>query len=307
MIYTCTLNPAIDYRLELDNLSEGELNRSKFSKFSIGGKGINVSLVLKELDTESISIGFAGGFTGNYILDFLNEKNIDNHFIEVNAPSRVNVKLLVGTRETEINQEGPTIDQTDIEKLLDYIEHLKKGDFLICAGSQGKIASNIYQTIAKKCFEKEINFIIDASNKVLLDTLKYQPLLIKPNIHELENYFDVEISSDSDTVLYAKKLLEKGAKNVIVSLGGDGSFLVTKKHIYRAKPIKGNVKNTVGAGDSMVAGFVSQIYKGESLLKAYQYAIAAGTATAFDYNLATHEGIHEYIENIKIMEVQNED
>ncbi|MEC9484258.1 MAG: 1-phosphofructokinase [Candidatus Izemoplasma sp.] len=305
MIYTCTLNPAIDYRIECDTFNLGTLNRSSFSKFTVGGKGINVSMVLKELDTKSVAIGYTGGFTGTYIKEYLiDELNIENHFIDIPSPTRINVKLLVDDEETEINQSGPIIGTEELKLLTDFIDTLNTDDILVCGGSQGRSKQNSYLEIAKQCHHKNIDFIIDSSGQSMLDVLAYHPLLVKPNIYELEEYFDVTLNTEDKIISYGKKLIDLGAKNVIVSRGEKGSLFINDNHIYRADLIIGDVKNTVGAGDSMVAGFVSAYTQRQNDKQAYQLAVASATATAFSYSLAKREDIDKYLNQVVVNEVK---
>lgn len=304
MIYTCTLNPAVDYRLEVDDFETGKLNRSKYSRFTVGGKGINVSLVLKQLGYESIAMGFMGGFTGEYIRDYLQKDlNIESHFLIVNTPTRINVKLLTKNVETEINQAGPIIDVTNLDQLIDYMTSFSEKDVLIMGGSQGRSKQNSYAYLAQAAHEMKIEFVVDTSGKTILEVLKYEPLLVKPNIHELEEYFDVSIETEETIVKYARQLIELGAKNVIVSCGGNGSYFINNQVVYKSSVIPGKVKNTVGAGDSMVAGFVGEWTTSKNLIQAYKTAVACATATAYSQVLAEKEDIDTYIEKIKIEEV----
>ncbi len=304
MIYTCTLNPAIDYRLVVDNLELGKLNRSNFSKMMAGGKGINVSIVLNNIGSENIAIGFLGGFTGVYLKKYLTEiLKLKSDFIEINDLTRINIKLSHNLSETEINQEGPTILENDAKHLIDYIHKLNQNDILVCGGTKNKGVEDIYSRIALACHSKGIEFVVDATKKDLLDVLKYHPFLVKPNIHELEEFFDTLISSVEDIIRYGKKLIDLGAKNVIVSRGKDGSIFINRETILLSEGIRGEVKNTVGAGDSMVAGFVSEYMKNQDIHASFKQAIAAGTATAFSYNLATLAGIEEIYPKIIITEV----
>lgn len=304
MIYTCTLNPAVDYRLEVDDFKTGKLNRSKYSRFTVGGKGINVSLVLKQLGYKSIAMGFMGGFTGEYIRDYLQKDlNIQSHFLTVNTPTRINVKLLTNNVETEINQAGPIIDVGNLDQLIDYMKTFDQKDVLIIGGSQGRSKLNSYAYLAQAAHDLKIEFVVDTSGKTILDVLKYRPLLVKPNIHELEEYFDVSIETEKSIILYAKKLIELGAKSVIVSCGGNGSYFVTDQVVYTTSVIPGKVKNTVGAGDSMVAGFVGEWTTSKDLRHAYKTAIACATATAYSQVLAKKKDIDTYLEKIEIKEV----
>ena len=305
MIYTCTYNPAIDYKLELDNLVVGDLNRTNMSIFTAGGKGINVSIVLNRLEVENVSIGFVGGFSGKYFVDYLKEKyDLNTSFIEVSGKTRINVKLNTSGTETEINARGPKISLEELNILLSKIDGMSENDVLVIGGSVARGVANSYLDLVKKCKSKNIEFIIDTNKDNLLEVLTYQPLLVKPNLKELEELFDVSIKSQAEIIRYANKLLDKGAKNVIVSLGANGSLLINREAILQALPIIGDVKNTVGAGDSMVAGFVCEYMKSSDAKEAFKKAVAAGTATAFSYGLAKKADVLNYYHKVEIKEVK---
>jgi len=304
MIYTCTLNPAIDYRLVVDTLEVGKLNPSNFSQMLAGGKGINVSVVLNNIGTDNIAIGFLGGFTGEFLKSYISkELKLKSDFIEINDLTRINIKLSHDLKETEINQAGPTIFPEDAKRLLRYIQNLKKEDVLVCGGTKTRGVDDIYSQIAKLCNEQGIEFVVDATKKDLLDVLKFQPLLVKPNIHELEEFFQEKITTLEEIIFYGKKLLNLGAKNVIVSRGKDGSVFLNSQGTLLSPGLVGEVRNTVGAGDSMVAGFVSQYIQNKTSFECYRYAIACGSATAFSYNLATKDEINSLLGKIEINEV----
>lgn len=299
MIYTVTFNPAVDYVVYTDNLDFGRVNRSKEEKIYFGGKGINVSLVLNELRIKSKALGFIAGFTGDAIEKSLKEKGIETDFVRLEKGfSRINVKINSGT-ETELNGQGPEISQDDIKKLFDKLDQIADGDTLILAGSIPKtLPSDIYEKILAYLSHKKIKVVIDATKDLLLNTLKYKPFLIKPNIHELEEIFGTSIKSNHHIINYAGKLKEMGAKNVLVSMAGDGALLLDetgKTHICKA--CKGSAVNSVGAGDSMVAGFIAG-----SLQKDYEYALklgtAAGGATAFSQGLAQKDAIYKLLEQL---------
>jgi 1-phosphofructokinase len=304
MIYTCTLNPAVDYKIKIDQFVEGKLNRIEEAEFSAGGKGINVSIVLNNLETKNIATGFLGGFPGIYIKEYLEEKyQLNMNFIEIKEPTRINVKLKQIKSETEINHQGPNVEEHDFNALLSLINSLKQDDILICGGSSCKGIHNSYQKIALLCNEKRIKFVMDTPGIYLSQFISFSPFLIKPNNHELEEYFKVKIKTINDTIYYGKKLIEQGAQNVIISLGAKGSVFINKDVIYRSNMIKGLVTNTVGAGDSMVAGFMHQYLKTNDYKKAYEYAIASGTATAFNKGLANLESINKYIDKVRVKEI----
>lgn len=293
MIYTLTFNPAIDYTLFADEFAIGKISRSKNEIFHFGGKGINVSLILKELGITSTALGFIAGFTGHAIKEGISCAEIKTDFIELEQGlSRINVKIRSGA-ETDINANGPDISQKDIEKLFDKLNALKDGDFLILAGSiPSSLPQDIYEKILKNLKDKNINFVIDAEKDLLLNTLKYKPFLIKPNINELEDIFEVTITNKTDALKYAHKLHEMGAQNVLVSMGIDGAVLVDKNQKEYTENAVGTIfKNSVGAGDSMVAGFIAGYIENEDFQYALKLGTAAGGATACAIGLATREEI----------------
>ena len=299
MIYTVTLNPAIDYIAEVTDIKEEKINRAISEKVLAGGKGINVSIVLKNLGIESTAMGFIAGFTGKEIQRQVENHGINTDFVYLeNKFSRINVKLLsktagVVSSETAINGEGPKVSEKEIEELMKKIDKLQKGDFLVLAGSVSKkMKDDIYEKICKRIKDKEIKIVADETGKLLVNVLKYNPFLIKPNKHELEEIFEDEINTKEEIIMYAKKMQEMGAKNVLISLGQDGAVLVTKdKNVQYLKAPKGQLVNSVGSGDSMVAGFLAGLLSYDDYEKAFKMGIAAGSASAFSENLATKEEI----------------
>ncbi len=293
MIYTLTLNPAIDYILHLDKLQAGTVNRTSSESFYIGGKGINVSLVLKELDIQSTALGFVAGFTGKAILDGLTEKGIINDFITLpEGTSRINVKIK-NDIETDINGKGPNIDEASQSLLFSKLDALKNEDILVLSGSVAKgLSDDFYAKIIECVSDKNVRVIVDATKNLLTNTLKFKPFLIKPNIDELSDLFNVTISDTEDVIKYAKKLQEMGAVNVLVSLGKDGAILLDGNGcIYKADVPSGKAVNSVGAGDSMVAGFIAGILKENNSKLALKLATACGSATAFSDDLAKKDKI----------------
>lgn len=304
MIYTCTYNPAIDYKVEVDGFIEGDLNRTTFSKFVAGGKGINVSIVLKNLGVENKVTGFIGGFTGEFVKDSLKKTyGLETCFITVNELTRLNTKINNNGVETEVNALGPVVTEEELNRLLDFVQTMDQTDILIIGGSPARGKAGSYLELVKLLRKKHVEFVIDTNKKSLIETLPYQPLLVKPNIKELNELFECDIQSLEEIVRYSKKLIDMGAKNVIVSLGGEGSVFVNQETVYKAKPIIGDVKNTVGAGDSMVAGFVKSYVNGGTSLEHYKTAIAAGTATAFSYDLAQEDEVNELLGSIEVEEL----
>lgn len=303
MIYTVTLNPSIDYFIELDEFKVGELNRIKTDRKSPGGKGINVSTVLQNVGVESVALGFVGGFTGKFLIDTLTEKNIKTDFIKVEGDTRINVKLHSDV-ETEINGAGPQITSTELEQLLDKINQLQKGDVVVLAGSiPSSLPATLYQQIAENLKDKEVRVVVDATRDLLVEVLPYKPFLIKPNHHELGEIFGVEIKNEEDALPYGKKLIEMGAQHVIVSMAEKGSLLFVEDNVFFANIPEGKLMNSVGAGDSVVAGFIASYSKNQDVTEAFRYGATAGSATAYSEGLATEEKINELISQVHVKEL----
>ena len=298
MIYTVTLNPAIDYIMRMDELHMGITNRSNSEEYYCGGKGINVSLVLAELDIPSTALGFIAGFVGDAIDKWVANTYVTTDFIRLRSGiSRINVKIKAG-EETEINGQGPDIAEDELEALMMKVDHIQDGDTLVLAGSiPSTLPDDTYERMLERISEKDVRIVVDATKQLLVNSLKYKPFLIKPNKQELSEIFDVDVQTKEDIVTYAKKLQDMGARNVLISLGGDGAMLVDEDgQIHEAGVIKEKVVNTVGSGDSMVAGFVA----GYEMKNSYPYALTLGSvcgnATAFLPWLATKEKINELLE-----------
>lgn len=295
MIYTVTFNPAIDYIVRMDKpLDPGMTNRSASEDCFFGGKGINVSTVLKNLGIENTALGFAAGFTGEAIVKSVIGKGIIADFIMLKEGiSRINVKIK-SDEETEINAQGPEISDEAYEELLQKLDKLEKDDVLILAGSiPNSLPSNVYEIILERLYDKGVTFVVDATKDLLLKVLKYRPFLIKPNNHELGEMFGVVLKTDDEIEEYARKLQEMGARNVLISMAGDGAMLITEEgERFRVGVPKGTVKNSVGAGDSMVAGFVAGYMKTRDYRSALNMGTAAGAATAFSDDLATGDLIY---------------
>lgn len=300
MINTITLNPSLDYVVKVDNFKADALNRSNDEKIYAGGKGINVSIVLKNLGVDNTALGYVAGFTGDEILRQIKDHNVNCDFVKLqNGMSRINVKLK-SDDETEINGSGPDITEKDLESLYEKVNKLGKGDFLILSGSIPKsVPDDIYERIMKSLLDKEVEFIVDATKDLLLKVLKYRPFLIKPNHHELAEMFNVKLNSDGDIITYGKKLQEMGAKNVLISMAGDGAILLPEngEPIKRAVP-KGTLKNSVGAGDSMVAGFLCGYLKNKDIDEAFKMGIATGSASAFSEELATKDEVENLLKQL---------
>lgn len=295
MIYTVTLNPALDYTLTLPCLLQGEINRSVSEEFFVGGKGINVSIVLNELGIESTVLGFIAGFTGDEIERQLKEKGIKTDFVRLEkGNSRINVKLRAGF-ETDVNCQGPQIDDTDMERLYEKLKQLKQGDVLVLAGSIPKgIPCDTYEKILEAIKGREVKTVVDAEGDLLLKTLKCKPFLIKPNHLELAAALSKPLNSEEEIIEGAKKLKEQGAKNVLVSMAEKGAVLVDEKgEIHKMEAPEGSLVNSVGAGDSVVAGFIAGYLKQGDYDYALKLSIASGSATAFSSGLATKEKIED--------------
>ncbi|MBO6047325.1 MAG: 1-phosphofructokinase [Erysipelotrichaceae bacterium] len=301
MIYTVTFNPALDYVIAVDHFKIGLVNRVSEEHIVMGGKGINVAYILNQLGYEAKALGFVAGFTGEELVRGVREEyGITPDFIHVKeGMTRINVKLK-SDEETEINGMGPKITEEDVEKLFAQLDQLQEGDVLVLSGSiPGCIRDDIYEVILKRLEDKGILFVVDATGDLLVNVLKYKPFLIKPNNHEIEEIFDVTLKGEEDIVTYAKKLQEMGARNVLVSLAGDGSLLVDENgETHRMGVCKGKVKNSVGAGDSMVAGFVAGYLKHGDFEEALALGTASGGATAFSVSLATRDFIYENLEKL---------
>lgn len=313
MIYTITFNPALDYTVQVEKFEIGKINRTKSENILAGGKGLNVSIILKRLGIENTALSFIAGFTGKELERKIRKYNIETEFIETNRGyTRINVKIssleknsLIQESETALNGNGPEITENDIEKLLQKIQNINSNDIVILSGNIPKcINENIYEIICKELDGKNVKFVVDASQKLLMNCLKYKPFFIKPNKEELEETFNTKIETKEEIIIYAKKLQEKGAQNVLISLGGDGAILLTEKdEVYYSNTPKGQVINTVGAGDSMVAGFVAGYLKKKDYKEALKLGIASGSATAFSAGLAMNEEINGLLKQITIEKI----
>ena len=300
MINTITLNPSLDYIVKVDDFKVGHVNRTSKEDIYPGGKGINVSIVLKNLGVKNRALGFTAGFTGEEIEKLVANHGVDNEFIRLEkGMSRINVKLK-SREESEINGMGPNISKNDIEKLYEKLEALKAGDFVVLAGSiPNTLPDDIYETIMKDFKDKEINFVVDATKDLLLNVLKYKPFLIKPNHHELGEMFNVKLNSKDEIITYAKKLQEIGARNVIISMAGDGAILIEENgEITISDTPKGTLVNSVGAGDSMVGGFLAGIAEKKNVKEAFKMGVATGSASAFSEGLATRDKVKELLKQL---------
>ncbi len=303
MIYTVTFNPSLDYYVQVNNIKSGIVNRTASERFSVGGKGINVSLALKELDEQTLALGFVAGFTGDYIREKVAELGLEHFFIEVKGKSRINVKIK-SNNETDINGIGADVTQSDVNKLIRKLKTLlKAGDWLIVSGS---VPSSLDDTAYAELFKKlkaieGVNIVVDACGKLLTNTLKYRPFLIKPNIYEMCEIFGLNAIPDIEGIYAcARALQNQGARNVIVSMGSSGAAMVTEtKQALYVRAAKGQLVNSVGAGDSMIAGFIHEYINSGNYFSALNFATAAGSACAFTKNLANRAQI-EYVESLML-------
>lgn len=301
MIYTVTFNPSLDYIVRLDSFTAGEINRVNYEQVLGGGKGINVSIVLGNLGHESTALGFTAGFTGEEIKRQLDGFGVKHDFVQLpEGFTRINVKVKAD-KETEINGQGPDISEAKREELFKKLDTLSEGDTLVLAGSIPKtLPDDIYEKIMARLEGRGIRIIVDAEKKLLLNVLKYHPFLIKPNNHELGDMFGVKLTTDEEIITYAKKLQEKGAQNVLISMAGDGAILLTAdgKH-YKSPAPKGKLINSVGAGDSMVAGFITGYIESQGDFEtAFHMGVATGSASAFSENLATRPEVEALLKTI---------
>ncbi|WP_191014014.1 1-phosphofructokinase [Treponema zioleckii] len=309
MIYTVTVNPSLDYIIDVDSFKTGTINRTKAEKLIAGGKGINVSIVLHNLGIETRALGFAAGFTGNEIERRLNDHGVQTGFIHVNSGfSRINAKMRSiesdsVVEETEINGQGPLLTKEDLNHLYEKLEELKEGDTLVLAGSIPSTLplenpQSLYSDIMAKLSGKGVRFVVDATRDLLKKSLAYKPFLVKPNNHELGEIFGVELKTREEVVPYAQKFREMGAQNVLVSMAGEGAVLAAADgKIYKGEAPKCTLVNSVGAGDSMVAGFIAGYQKSGDYKEAFKMGLCTGSASACSEHLADKEQVQKLLEN----------
>lgn len=301
MIYTCTLNPSLDYQIQTEKLEIGKLNRVEDTAYYPGGKGINVSRVLKNLHVESVALGFAGGFTGEYLIKCLHEADIKTDFVKHEAPTRVNVKVKTLTEETEINGNGTVISKEEQDQFIGKLKQWKEGDFLVISGSKpASVPITFYEEIIQNASSKDISFILDIPDVDVKTLLPYKPFLIKPNEQELSEITGYKIKDTRGAITGAKQLIQLGAENVIVSLGEKGAVFVNKHHVLQAKAPIGTLISSVGAGDSLIAGFIASLTKQPNILEAFKYGVAAGSATAFSQNLCERREVLNLLDQVII-------
>lgn len=300
MIYTVTFNPSLDYIVSVNDFQLGLTNRTDLELILPGGKGINVSTILMNLGIDSTAFGFAAGFTGEEIIREVEAMGIRSDFIKIDSGiSRINLKLK-NIDGTEINGSGPEISEEKIEELLRKLDILGEGDILVLAGSiPASMPADMYSTIMERLQHKNVTFIVDATKDLLINVLKYKPFLIKPNNHELGELFDVKLTTREEVIPYGKKLQKQGARNVLISMAGEGAVLVAEDgSVYEAPAPKGTLVNAVGAGDSMVAGFTAGWIEKKDYRHAFYMGVSAGSASAFSEYLATKEEIMDLYEKV---------
>ena len=305
MIYTVTLNPALDYFMNYEELALGEVNRTGKTQISAGGKGIMESRMLSLIGAKSKALGFLGGFSGQYIKDFLNENQIDSDFTEIEDLTRINVKLKSQENETSLDAAGPKLQESEINQFLEKFDHLKEDDIVVFAGTIPKsLGEDFYERLIAKVQKQKATFVMDVDGQKLLDSLPAHPLLIKPNREELEAIFETSFKNNEQIIPYGQKLLEMGAQNVIVSMAGDGALLFTNEKVYFAQGIKGELKNSIGAGDSTVAGFLAEYSQSKDPLLAFRQAIACGTSKAFSDDMPSRAFLEDIYKKVNISEVK---
>lgn len=305
MIYTVTLNPSIDYVVSVSQVNLGKLNKMDRDLKLPGGKGINVSRILTELGTKTCALGFLGGFTGDFISDWLRKDGVPTDFISIEQDTRINIKLK-SDEETEINGQGPTITQEEANQLIQKFKNLTPEDSVILSGSKPpSLPEDYYEKLIQIITNQQASFIIDTTGKDLMAALPYNPLLVKPNKEELAELFQVPINDKDDVLTYGNELLELGAEHVIVSMAGEGALLLTKNGTYQGYNPKGTVKNSVGAGDSMIAGFTGEIIQSKDPVKAFKMGIASGSATAFSDDLAKKDDILSLLNQVEVKEIRS--
>lgn len=303
VIYTVTFNPSLDYIVSVKDFRPGMTNRTSSELMLAGGKGINVSIVLGNLGIKSTALGFIAGFTGDEIVRRLHNGGINSEFIKINdGISRINIKLK-SIDGTEINGQGPHIDSSHIEQLMNRLRRLESGDVLVLAGSiPAGISDNIYKDIMDMLKDKGVQIVVDATSRLLTNVLEYNPFFIKPNQHELGDIFNVTLNTQEEVIPYALELKKMGAVNVCVSMGGKGAILVADDgNVYKAKAPDGILKNSVGAGDSLVAGFLSGWIEKKDYEYAFRKGVATGSASAFSERLATNGEVNDLIDKVTII------
>lgn len=305
MYYTITLNPAVDMLTKVENFSSGKLNRAEEASYIVGGKGINISILLKNIGKESTAFGFVGGFTGKYIKQKLTKIGINHDFIETSGNTRINIKLKTDT-ETEINTQSSKVSREEIEELIKKLEILDENDTVFLSGNIiSGMSTDDFVKVAQKITEKKSKLIIDSNKDLVLKTLQFNPFIVKPNTFELGEIFGIKIKSEKELIIYAKKLQQLGAKNVLVSQGADGALLITQENkIYKVGVAKGKIISTVAAGDSMLAMFIATYDETKCFKQALRYSSAAGAATSFSIGIGKQEQIKQLVTQIEVTNIK---
>jgi len=303
MIYTVTLNPAIDYYIEMENFIQGDLNHLKNGYTLPGGKGINVSKVLKNFKVPSTALGFVGGFTGTYIKKNVLEYGIDEKFINIQESTRINIKMKTKDKESEIAGVSPNISKIEYEKFLKTIKLVRENDVLVLSGS---VPSSLNKDIYKKIIDilpENVQVILDTRGEPLHLAMCKKVFLVKPNKDEIEEFFQEKYNTEEELIEAGKKLRAQGAENVIISLGKNGSILISQEGVFRGNVPAGSLISSVGAGDSMVSGFLYGLHLNKSIVETYKYAIASGSSTAFSKGLTTFENMNNLLNDIKVTKI----
>ncbi|MGL4819387.1 MAG: 1-phosphofructokinase [Bacilli bacterium] len=303
MIYTLTLNPSMDYYIELPSFKEGMVNRIAKETRVAGGKGINVSLVLRHYNVSQTALGFIGGSVGKFVSDTLEQSGVPTAFTQIAGETRINVKMRAET-ETELNSQGPTIEANELAQLMKIFDCLQADDIVVLAGSiPASLPQTIYAQMTERIIRCGATFAVDTTKEAMLSVLAHAPLLIKPNHHELGEIFDVTIHTMEEAIPYAKQLHARGAKNVVISFAGEGALLVNEEGVFSAKPPVGTLVNSVGAGDSLVAGFIGSIAQGRPAQEAFRYAVTTGSASAYQFGLCTATDIERLLPEVKVTQL----
>ncbi|WP_088006911.1 1-phosphofructokinase [Indiicoccus explosivorum] len=307
MIYTCTFSPSIDYTTYLPSFKTGRLNRAQEVQLEPGGKGINVSRVLARLGSDSTALGLVGGFTGAFIKDFLEAEGIRTGFVQTDGTTRINVKIKASV-ETELNGPSPDVTEQQMKALQEKVANLAAEDWFVLAGSlPGSVPDSFYEELAAYCQERRAHFVLDTSGPLLLRLVRQQPFLIKPNAEELGDLFSTEIRTAGQAAAHAQELVEQGARHVIVSMGGEGAVLASEDGAFFAEAPQGTVINTVGAGDSLVAGFISAYADGADPVEAFRTGVASGSATAFRPDLCERTDVEALLTQIRVTPFEEQD
>lgn len=307
MIYTVTLNPSIDYIVHAEKIDMGNVNRMSHDLKLPGGKGINVSRILERLAVPTKAVGFLGGFTGEFIHDWLEREHVPTDFTTIVEDTRINIKLKAGL-ETEINGLGPNVSSEEIQALKQSLMHLQPMDIVVLAGSVLPcLPEDFYQELIELIKEQQAEFVIDTTGENLLRALPYQPLLIKPNKDELGELYHTTLTEINEIIEYGKKLLKNGPKHVLISMASEGALLFTNQGVYQSNVLKRPLKNSVGAGDSMIAGFVGRWTQTNDPVEAFKWGVACGSATAFSDDLATEAFILELLPEVEITILEEND